>query len=118
MYCYIHPEDQQDLSNVLENGMEELENPSNEAAAGRYTDDIPFFRNEQGELRLSPLQRLWVFSGGEELLSNVSAGTGLPETAESAGASAQYHTQDGCHSGEAIFSALLAGVACIPCVSN
>ena len=50
MYCYIHPEDQQDLSNVLEAGKEELENPSNEAAAGRYTDDIPFFGNEQGEI--------------------------------------------------------------------
>ena len=58
MYCYIHPEDQQDLSNVLEAGKEELENPSNEAAAGRYTDDIPYFGNEQGELRLSPPQRL------------------------------------------------------------
>ena len=51
MYCYIHPEDQQDLSNVLEAGKEELENPSNEAAAGRYTDNIPFFGNEQGESR-------------------------------------------------------------------
>jgi len=55
MYCYIHPEDQQDLSNVLEAGKEELENPNNEAAAGRYTDDIPFFGNEQGELRLALL---------------------------------------------------------------
>ena len=34
------------------------------------------------------------FSGGDPL-SNVSAGTGLPATAESAGASARYHAQDG-----------------------
>lgn len=51
MMCYIHPDDQQDLSNVLETAVEELENPGNGASAGRYTDDIPFFGNEQGELR-------------------------------------------------------------------
>ena len=39
-------------------------------------------------------------------------------TVESVGASARYHTQDGRHPGEAIFSALLAGVACVPCVSK
>ena len=44
-------------------------------------------------------------------LSNVSAGTELQATAESAGASARYHTQDGRHPGETIFSELLSGVA-------
>ena len=52
----------------------------------------------------SPPQRLkGFFSGGEDPLSNVSAGTELPATAESAGASARYHAQDGRHPGEAIF---------------
>lgn len=51
MMCYIHPDDQQDLSNALETAVEELENPSNETSARMYTDDIPFFGNEQGELR-------------------------------------------------------------------
>ena len=51
------------------------------------------------------------FSGGVDLLSNVSAGTELQATAESAGASARYHTQDGRHPGETIFSELLSGVA-------
>ena len=68
---------------------------------------------------LSPPQRLKGFSsGGEDPLSNVSAGTRLPEMVESRGASARYHTQDGCHPGEAVFSTLLAGVACLPCVSK
>ena len=58
------------------------------------------------------------FSGGEDPLSNVSVGTGLPATAESAGASARYHAQDGRHPGEAIFCGLLAGVACVPCISK
>ena len=45
---------------------------------------------------LSPPQRLkGFFSGRKDPLSNVSAGTGLPATAESAGASARYHAQDG-----------------------
>ena len=57
------------------------------------------------------------FSGGVGPLSNVSAGTELQATAESAGASARYHTQDGRHPGETIFSALLSGVACVPCVT-
>ena len=50
---------------------------------------------------LSPPQRLtgFFFSGGEDPLSNVSAGTELPATAESAGASARYHAQDGRHPG-------------------
>ena len=66
---------------------------------------------------LSPPQRLkGVFSGGVDPLSNVSAGTELQATAESAGASARYHTQDGRHPGETIFSELLSGVACVPCV--
>ena len=53
---------------------------------------------------LSPPQRLkGFFSGGEDPLSNVSAGTELQATAESAGASARYHTQDGRHPGETIF---------------
>ena len=47
----------------------------------------------------------------------VRAGIGLPATAESAGASARYHTQDGRHPGETIFSELLSGVACVPCVT-
>jgi len=38
-------------------------------------------------------------SGGVDPLSNVSAGTELQATAESAGASARYHTQDGRHPG-------------------
>ena len=58
------------------------------------------------------------FSGGEDPLSDVSAGTGLPATAENTGASARYHAQDGRHPGEAIFSGLLAGVACAPCISE
>ena len=36
---------------------------------------------------------------------------------QSTGASARYHTQDGRHTVEAIVCALLAGVACVPCVS-
>ena len=51
-------------------------------------------------------------------MSNVSAGTGLPATAESAGASARYHAQDGRHPGEAIFCGLLSEVACVPCISK
>ena len=35
----------------------------------------------------------------------------LQATAESAGASARYHTQDGRHPGETIFSEILSGVA-------
>ena len=58
------------------------------------------------------------FSGGEDPSSNVSVGTGLPATAESAGASARYHTQDGHLPGEAVFCALLARVACVTCVSK
>ncbi|KAL9958944.1 hypothetical protein ACROYT_G036022 [Oculina patagonica] len=51
MFCYIHPEDQQDLINVLEAAKEELENTSSQSATtGRYTDDIPFFGNQQGFL--------------------------------------------------------------------
>ena len=50
-------------------------------------------------------------------LSNVSAGTELQAMAESVGASARYHTQDGRHPGETIFSELLSGVACVPCVT-
>ena len=42
----------------------------------------------------------------------------MPATAESAGASARYHAQDGCHPGEAIFCGLLAGVACVPYISK
>ena len=64
---------------------------------------------------LSPPQRLkGFFSGGEDPLSNVSAGTELQATAESAGASARYQTQDCRHPGETIFSELLSGVACVP----
>lgn len=59
-----------------------------------------------------------LFSGEEDLLSNVSAGAGLPATAERAWPSARYHAQDGCHPGETIFRALLAGVAYVPCVSK
>ena len=70
--------------------------------------------------RLSLLRRGskgFFFSGGVDPLSNLSAGTELQATAEGAGASARYHTQDGCHPGETIFSALLSGVACVPCVT-
>ena len=68
---------------------------------------------------LSPPQRLkGFFSGGEDPLSNVSAGTELQATAESAGASARYHAQDGRHPGEATSCGLLAGVACVPCISK
>ena len=56
------------------------------------------------------------FSGGEDPLRNVSAGTGLQATAERAGASARYHTQDGRDPGETIFCALLPGMVCVPCV--
>ena len=67
---------------------------------------------------LSPPQRLkGFFSGGVDPLSNVSAGTELQATAESAGASARYHTQDGRHPGETIFFPLLPGVACTLCVT-
>ena len=55
------------------------------------------------------------FSGGLDPLCNVSAGTELQAMAESAGA--RYHTQDGRHPGETIFSELLSGVACVPCVT-
>ena len=41
-----------------------------------------------------------LFSCGVDPLSNVSAGTELQATAESAGASARYHTQDGRYPGE------------------
>ena len=57
------------------------------------------------------------FSGGVDPLINVSAGTELRATAESAGASARYHTQDDRHPGETIFGELLSGVACVPCVT-
>ena len=68
---------------------------------------------------LSPPQRLkGFFSGGEDPLSNVSAGTELPATAGSTGASARYHAQDGRHPGEAIFCGLLAGVASVTCISE
>ena len=59
-------------------------------------------------------QKCFFFSGGEDPLSNVSAGTGLQATAESAVASARYHTRDGRHPGKVIFCALLPGVACVP----
>ena len=52
---------------------------------------------------LSPPQRLKGFFFRVDPLSNVSAGTELQATAESAGASARYHTQDGRHPGETIF---------------
>ena len=38
--------------------------------------------------------------------------------AKSAGASARYHAQDGRHPVEAIFCGLLAGVACVPRISE
>ena len=58
-----------------------------------------------------------LFSCGVDPLSNVSAGTELQATAECAGTSARYHTQDGRHRGETIFSELLSGMACVPCVT-
>ena len=65
--------------------------------------------------RNNPLSSAF-FSGGVDPLSNVSAGTELQATAESAGASARYHTQDGRHPGGTIFSELLSGAACVPFV--
>ena len=64
MFCYIHPEDQQDLINVLEAGKEELDNPNRQAtAAGRYTDDIPFFgNNPQGKSAMFFLFFLFFFT--------------------------------------------------------
>lgn len=44
---YIHPEDQQDLFGMLELAREEVEQPSDQAGAGAYTDNIPFFGGEQ-----------------------------------------------------------------------
>lgn len=51
MFGYIHPEDQQDLVNVLQNAKEELESNGNctPSSSGRYTDDIPFFGNQPGK---------------------------------------------------------------------
>ena len=57
------------------------------------------------------------FPGWVDPLSNLSAGTRLQATAESTGASVRYHTQDGHHPEETIFSALLSGLACVPCVT-
>ena len=51
-------------------------------------------------------------------MCKVNAGIGLPAKAESAGASARHHFQDGRHPGEAIFCTLLAGVACVPRVNK
>ena len=62
-------------------------------------------------------QRVFSRVGYMDPLSNLSAGTELQATAESAEASARYHTQDGRHPGETIFCALLPGVACVPCVT-
>ena len=78
-----------------------------------------FHSNHKDAFDLSPPQRLkgYFFSDGVDPLSNVSAGTELQATAESAGASARYHTQDGRHPGETIFCALLPGVACTPCAT-
>ena len=45
--CYIHPEDHQDLFNVLETAKEEMENPSDQPGPSSYTDNIPFFGNQQ-----------------------------------------------------------------------
>ena len=68
--------------------------------------------SEEMLLNLSPPQRLkGVFFSRVDPLSNVIAGTELQATAESAGASARYHTQDGRHPWETIFSELLSGVA-------
>ena len=50
-------------------------------------------------------------------LSNLSAGTELQATVESAEVSARYHTQDGRHPGETIFRELLSGVTCVPYVT-
>lgn len=71
-----------------------------------------------GPLSSAKAQRVF-FPGGEDPLSNVSAGIGIPATAESASrASARYHTQGDRHPGEAMFCTLLAGVACIPRVNK
>ena len=85
-----------------------------------YHPNVIAIYNLASLLRVSLLRRgsKGFFSGGEDPLSNVSVGTGLPATAESAGASARYHAQDGRHPGEAIFCGLLAEVACVPCISK
>ena len=48
----------------------------------------------------------------------MSAGIGLPATAQSADAFARYHAQDGRHPGEAMFCTLLVGLACVPRVNK
>lgn len=45
--CYIHPEDHPDVMNVLAEARDELENAEH-VPSGRYTDNIPFFGNQQG----------------------------------------------------------------------
>ena len=63
-----------------------------------YKNESNFFKKED---ILSPLRRgsKVFFSGGEDPLSNVSAGTELPATADSARAAARYYAQDGRHPG-------------------
>jgi len=58
----------------------------------------PFVKLCINILSSAEAQRVF-FSGGVDPLSNVSAGTELRATAESVGASARYHTQDGRHPG-------------------
>ena len=68
-------------------------------------------RTRKATLSLSPLEKLFRYiSGWEDPLTNGSACIELPATAESAGASARYHAQDGRLPVLAIFCALLASL--------
>lgn len=105
-------------SEISEGCCKELQRLKNRAARIilLYLSFITLSKTEQLDL---PVRRgsKGFFSGGVDPMSNVSAGTELQATEESAGASARYHTQDGRHPGETIFSELLSGVACVPCVT-
>ena len=72
---------------------------------------------ETKPLSSAEAQKVFFSSGGEDPLSNVSAGTGLQATAESAEASARITHPRWPPSGEVIFCALLPRMACVPCVT-
>lgn len=78
----------------------------------------PTFSKETYRDSLLRIGSMVSFFGGEDPLSNVSAVTGIPVTAESAGGSGRCRAQDGRHPGEAIFCALLVGVSCVAHVSK
>ena len=74
-------------------------------------NSVSFKTGIENRNRKPPLKgsKVFFFYGWEGLLGNESADIGLPATAESAGASDRYYTQDqdGRHTREAIFCALL-----------